>query len=97
AVGPFVGQVTQPTNDLHRGVRVLHPSTTSILAAVRELATYPHSCAVNPARHLLEVLDEDTARLDDDELTAEGFSDTVTSDPASADTWQIPKVEDESA
>jgi hypothetical protein len=97
AVGPFVGQVTQPTNDLHRGVRVLHPSTTSILAAVRELATYPHPCAVNPARRLLEVLDEDTAKLDDDELTAEGFSDTVTSDPASADTWQIPKVEDESA
>jgi hypothetical protein len=96
AVGPFVGQVTQPTNDLHRGVRVLHPSTTSMLAAVRELATYQHACTVEPARQLLEVLDEDAGKLADDDLTAEGFPDAVTSDPASADTWQIPKVEDES-
>jgi hypothetical protein len=92
AVGPFAGQVTQPTQDLHRGVRVLHPSTTSMLAAARELTTYQRECAVEPARFVLQVLDERAGRLGVSELTAEGFSDAVAPDLASADTMMLPKV-----
>src|SRR5690606_4675519 len=38
AVGPYVERVVQPTSDIHRGVRVLHPKPSSLLSAVRELA-----------------------------------------------------------
>ncbi|WP_243789375.1 hypothetical protein [Saccharopolyspora gloriosae] len=95
AVGPYVAQITQPTNDLHRGVRVLYPSTTSILAAARELATYERPCRVEPTRHVLRVLDERAGRISVAELTAEGFPDSVTPDLASANTLLIPKVQDE--
>lgn len=95
AVGPYVAQITQPTNDLHRGVRVLYPSTTSMLAAARELATCDRACGVEPARTVLRVLDERAGRISVAELTAEGFPDSVTPDIASANTLLIPKVRDE--
>jgi hypothetical protein len=94
AIGPFVGQVTQPTNDLHRGVRVLHPSPASMLAAARELATYQHTCAAESAQQLLMVLDEQAGELNIAELAAEGFPDVLTPDLASADTMLIGKVGD---
>ncbi|WP_460962131.1 hypothetical protein [Parasphingorhabdus pacifica] len=93
AVGPYVGQVTQPTSDLHRGVRVLFPSTTSLLAGARELATYEHACAVEPTQRLLRVLDEQ-AGVSVAELTAEGFPDSVAPDMAAADTMLITKITD---
>ncbi|MEU6132645.1 hypothetical protein ABZ805_26000 [Saccharopolyspora sp. NPDC047091] len=95
AVGPYVERVTQPTGDLHRGVRVLYPSTTSMLAAVRELATYERACGVEAARAVLDVLDEGTRSLSVAELTAEGFPDSVAPDLAAASTLLIPKVADE--
>lgn len=95
AVGPYVAQITQPTNDLHRGVRVLYPSTTSMLAAARELATYERACPVEPTRKVLRVLDERAGRISVAELTAEGFPDSVTPDLAAANTLLIPKVQDD--
>ncbi|GAA4858519.1 hypothetical protein [Saccharopolyspora rosea] len=94
AVGPYAGQVTQPTTDLHRGVRVVSPSTTSILAAVRELATYERDCPVEPARLLLRALDE-RIELGVADLVAEGFPDAVSADLATADTMLIPKVRED--
>lgn len=92
AVGPFVEQVTQPTNDLHRGLRVVPPTTTAMLAAARELAIYERACSVEPARRLLSVLDEQTGKLGAAELAAEGFPSTGTRDLGSAATVLIPKV-----
>ena len=40
AVGPYVSQVHQPTSDLLRGVRILHPEPKTLLTAARELATH---------------------------------------------------------
>ncbi|QUH01102.1 hypothetical protein HUO13_09960 [Saccharopolyspora erythraea] len=97
AVGPYVEQVTQPTSDLHRGLRVLHPTTTSMLAAARELATYERDCSVEKARQLLAVLGEEPGALGVAELAAEGFSDDVAPDLAVIDTMLIPKVGGEPA
>jgi hypothetical protein len=94
AVGPFVGQVVQPTVDLHRGVRVLHPQAKPLLGAVRELATYDRPCTVEAARALLAALAGPAVRLSTAELTAEGFSDVVTVDMASASTTLIPRIAD---
>ncbi|MEV0705503.1 hypothetical protein AB0I53_47385 [Saccharopolyspora sp. NPDC050389] len=95
-VGPYAGQVTQPTTDLHRGVRVVSPNTTSILAAARELATYELPCPVEPARQLLRVLDEN-CELGPAELIAEGFPESGATDLATADTMLIPKYTDRPA
>ena len=98
AVGPFVGQVMQPTTDLHRGVRVLHPRAKPLLNAVRELATYDRPCTVDQTRQLLRVLlgDQvvDQQALSTAELTAEGFPDVVSRDLASQSTTLIPKITD---
>lgn len=95
AVGPYVERVTQPTSDLHRGMRVLYPSTTTMLAAVRELATYEQACTVEAARRLLAVLNSNGRTPGVAELSAEGFPDAVTRDLAVAETMHIPKVIDE--
>lgn len=97
AVGPYIGQVTQPTNDLHRGVRVLYPSTTTMLSAARELATYERACPVEPTQRLLRVLGEQPGKIGVAELTSEGFPDTVTPDLATAETMLITKITDGSA
>jgi hypothetical protein len=98
AVGPFVGQVVQPTTDLHRGVRVLHPQAKLLLNAVRELATYDRPVTVDQTRQLLRVLlgDQvvDQQALSTAELAAEGFPDVVTKDLASQSTTLIPKISD---
>ncbi|GLZ33887.1 hypothetical protein Lesp02_60750 [Lentzea sp. NBRC 105346] len=94
AVGPFVKQVVQPTVDLNRGVRVLHPKPTSLISAARELATSSLPCGVEHAARLLAVLSPTGTPPKVPELLAEGFSDAVTPDLASASTMLIPKITD---
>ena len=92
AVGPYVGTVIQPTVDLNRGVRVLHPKPTSLLAAVRELATSDRPCSVDHAAKLLAVLSPTGTPPTTRDLLAEGFADAITSDLASASTMLLPKL-----
>lgn len=94
AVGPYVSQVVQPTTDLHRGVRVLHPQAKPLLTAVRELATYDRPCTVDQAKQLLTALAGDEVTLSTAELAAEGFPDVVNKDLASQSTTLIPKIAD---
>ncbi|MBB5808397.1 hypothetical protein F4560_008165 [Saccharothrix ecbatanensis] len=91
AVGPYVGQVVQPTVDLNRGVRVLHPKPTTLLAAARELATSDRPCSADHAAKLVAVLAPTGAPPDRRDLIAEGFSD-ATADLASASTMLLPKI-----
>ncbi len=91
AVGPYVGQVVQPTVDLNRGVRVLHPKPTTLLAAARELATSDRPCSAEHAAKLVAVLAPTGAPPTRQHLIAEGFSDTA-ADLASARTMLLPKV-----
>lgn len=92
AVGPYVGQVTQPTADLHRGVRVLHPEPRTMLTAVRELAVADRPCSVEQARRLLTALVGDQVPMLIGEVAAEGFVDAVTPDLATASTTLIPRI-----
>jgi hypothetical protein len=92
AVGPYVGQVVQPTVDLNRGVRVLHPKPTTLLAAARELATSDRPCSVDHAAKLVAVLITSGSPPGTRELLAEGFADAVTTDLASAHTMLLPKL-----
>jgi hypothetical protein len=55
AVGPYASQVVQPTSDLLRGVRILHPEPTTLLTAARELAVYQGRCSVDGAQAILAV------------------------------------------
>ena len=72
AIGPYVGQVTQPQMDLDRGIRVLHPMPTTLLAAVRQVAGDAPACTAEQAGGLLIHLCPDE-RFTTDELLAEGF------------------------
>ncbi|MEV4733112.1 hypothetical protein [Saccharopolyspora sp. NPDC049426] len=92
AVGPYVGQVMQPTTDLHRGVRVVSPNTTSILSAARELATYESPCGAAPALGLLRVLG---AEATGETLVEEGFPESPEVDLSSIDTMLIPKYSED--
>lgn len=91
AVGPYVGHVVQPTVDLNRGVCVLHPKPTSLLAAARELATSDRPCSADHAAKLIAVLAPTGMPPDRRQLIAEGFSDAA-ADLASASTMLLPKV-----
>ncbi|HTI23898.1 MAG TPA: hypothetical protein VL652_23070 [Kutzneria sp.] len=73
AVGPYVGQVTQPQMDLDRGIRVLHPMPTTLLAAVRDVAVGAPALTAEQAGGLLIHLCPDE-RFATAELLAEGFS-----------------------
>jgi hypothetical protein len=95
AVGPFVSQVFQPTSDLQRGVRILHPEPMTLLTAVRELAVFQRPCTVDEATQILAALDPSAPRLDPAELVAEGFSDLVGPGIGAASTALIPKIIDE--
>lgn len=87
AVGPYVRQVVQPTQDLVRGVRILHPEPLTLLTAARELATYDHACPAPQAARLLAALHPD-AELDVAALVAEGFPESA---PATRTTY-LPKA-----
>jgi hypothetical protein len=89
AVGPYVSQVHQPTSDLLRGVRILHPEPKTMLTAARELATYQRPCTVTQARAILAALSPDHAQID---LTGEGFTDSAVPAMAAASTTLIPRV-----
>ncbi|WP_156755466.1 hypothetical protein [Actinokineospora pegani] len=89
AVGPYVGQVSQPTGDLVRGVRILHPEPKSLLTAARELSTHGRVCPATDARKMLAALGVDLGHAD---LVAEGFGDVVTREVAAASTTFIPKA-----
>jgi hypothetical protein len=89
AVGPYVSQVDQPTSDLLRGVRILHPEPKTLLTAARELATYQRPCTVAQARALLAALSPDHADLD---LSGEGFTDSAVPTMSAASTTLIPRV-----
>ncbi|MCT2584155.1 hypothetical protein [Actinophytocola gossypii] len=92
AVGPYVSQVHQPTSDLLRGVRVLHPEPGKLLTAARELATHPRPCTVAQARAILHALAPGNATLAGLDLAAEGFADTAAPGLSTASTTLIPKV-----
>ncbi|MGW4209645.1 hypothetical protein ACWEIJ_16770 [Lentzea sp. NPDC004789] len=92
AVGPFVSQVVQPTSDLNRGVRVLHPKPSTLLSAARELATSSVLCTADHAVKLLAILQTTGTPPDARMLLPEGFSDAVSPDLAAASTMLIPKV-----
>ena len=92
AVGPFVSQVVQPTSDLNRGVRVLHPKPSTLLSAARELATSSVLCTADHAAKLLAILQTTGTPPTPATLLAEGFSDAVSPDLAAASTMLIPKV-----
>lgn len=92
AVGPYVSKVEQPTSDLLRGVRVLHPEPMTLLTAARELATHPRPCTVAQARELLAAIEPDNATIAALDLEAEGFTDTVQPDLSAASTMVIPRI-----
>jgi hypothetical protein len=94
AVGPYVGHVVQSTQDLHQGVRVLHPEPKSMLAAARELAVAERPCSVDQAFRLLAELVGDRVPMLIGEVAAEGFADAVTPDLATANTTLLPKITD---
>jgi hypothetical protein len=92
AVGPYVSQVFQPTADLARGVRILHPEPMTLLTAARELAVYQRRCSIAAARRIIAALAPDVPLPEPAELIAEGFSDAVMPDLAVASTTIIPRV-----
>ncbi|MET9231230.1 hypothetical protein [Lentzea sp. NPDC003310] len=93
AVGPFVSQVVQPTVDLNRGVRVLHPKPSTVLSAARELATSTVPCTADHAAKLCAILQTTGTPPDAKAFLAEGFSDAVSPDLAAANTMLIPKAQ----
>ncbi|MGH3758829.1 hypothetical protein [Actinophytocola sp.] len=92
AVGPYVSKVEQPTSDLLRGVRVLHPEPMTLLTAARELATHPRPCTVAQAHEILTALEPDNTTIAALDLEAEGFTDTVKPDLSQASTMVIPRI-----
>jgi hypothetical protein len=92
AVGPYVSQVFQPTSDLVRGVRILHPEPTTLLTAARELAVHQGRCSVEDAQAILAALQPDLAAPGVAELVAEGFADSVSASLAAAATTVIPRI-----
>lgn len=90
AVGPYVSQVHQPTSDLLRGVRILHPEPMTLLNAARELAVHQRPCTVTQARAIISALVPD---LDEVDLSGEGFASAAVPELAAASTTLIPRVQ----
>lgn len=90
AVGPYVSQVHQPTSDLLRGVRILHPEPKTLLTAARELAVHQRPCTVVQARAILAAIAPDHVEID---LSGEGFADTAVPEMSAANTTLIPRVQ----
>ncbi|HEU5471387.1 MAG TPA: hypothetical protein VFV67_12095 [Actinophytocola sp.] len=93
AVGPYVSQVVQPTSDLLRGVRILHPEPMTLLGATRELAVYSGTCTVDGAQRVISALSPDTT-VDPADLIAEGFVNAAFPTLNVATTTLIPRVRD---
>nr|WP_042189693.1 hypothetical protein [Kibdelosporangium sp. MJ126-NF4]CEL18828.1 hypothetical protein [Kibdelosporangium sp. MJ126-NF4]CTQ96319.1 hypothetical protein [Kibdelosporangium sp. MJ126-NF4] len=92
AVGPYVARVTQPSNDLARGIRILHPEPTTLLTAARELAVYEHRCSPQRANAILAALAPNHPPFTPEDLAAEGFTESAGAGLASASTLLIPRV-----
>jgi hypothetical protein len=92
AVGPYVSRVSQPTSDLARGIRILHPEPRTLLTATRELAVYERRCAVHPANAILAALAPDHPPFSADELVGEGFDRMAGQGLGTASTILIPRV-----
>lgn len=92
AVGPYVEKVEQPTADLMRGVRILHPEPMTLLTATRELAVRERPCTIREVQVILATLAPDARMPSDEDLSAEGFASS--SDMASASTTLIPRFRD---
>jgi hypothetical protein len=90
AVGPYVSQVHQPTSDLLRGVRILHPEPKTLLTAARELATHQRPCTVVQARAILNAIFPDHVDVD---LSSEGFTNSAVPAMSAASTTLIPRVQ----
>jgi hypothetical protein len=90
AIAPFVSQVSQPTADLMRGVRILHPEPMNLLTAARELATHSRPCTVAEVQRILAAV-HPGLDLDATELAAEGFQETHDS---ATSTTLIPRIVD---
>ncbi|MCR3719188.1 MULTISPECIES: hypothetical protein [Prauserella salsuginis group] len=91
AVGPFVEHVEQPADELSGPVRIVYPTSTSLLASIVSLSFAPQPLTVEQARAVVAALSPDT-EFDDDTLAGEGFAPTTsaattppaTSPPATA-------------
>ncbi|CAM4113236.1 hypothetical protein KIPE111705_41040 [Kibdelosporangium persicum] len=92
AVGPYVSRVSQPTSDLARGIRILHPEPTTLLTAARELAVYERRCSPQRANAILAALAPDHPPLSTEDLMAEGFANSADPGLAAASTLLIPRV-----
>ncbi|MFC4858386.1 hypothetical protein [Actinophytocola glycyrrhizae] len=90
AVGPYVSQVHQPTSDLLRGVRILHPEPKTLLNAARELAVHQRPCTVAQARAIIAALAPDLPEVD---LAGEGFAGAATPELGAASTTLIPRAQ----
>ncbi|HVK24812.1 MAG TPA: hypothetical protein VM677_25935 [Actinokineospora sp.] len=88
AIGPYVSQVSQPTADLMRGVRILHPEPMNLLNAARELATHPRPCTAAEAARILAAVHPAGTAPAPAELVTEGFP----RETAAATTTLIPRV-----
>jgi hypothetical protein len=73
AVGPYVESVEQPAADLAGNVRVLHPTPTSMLAAIVSLTSATTPLSVPVVQRLLHTLAPDAPQQPADLLIAEGF------------------------
>ncbi|GAB3485983.1 hypothetical protein [Amycolatopsis cihanbeyliensis] len=82
AVGPFVQAVDQPATDLTGDVRVVHPTATSMLAAVASLATGTNPMSTGQVRALLRALAPGAPEVREHELRAEGFVEAQPPVPA---------------
>ncbi|MEU6642246.1 hypothetical protein ABZ863_06815 [Saccharomonospora sp. NPDC046836] len=75
AVGPFVETVEQPPADLAGPVRVVYPTSTSMLAATVSLASAERVFTAEQVRALVRALEPDAPEQDDEVLAAEGFTE----------------------
>lgn len=92
AVGPYVARVSQPTTDLARGIRILHPEPATLLNATRELAVYERRCPAHRANAIIATLAPDLPPFSPEELAAEGFEGPASPDMSAASTLLIPRV-----
>jgi hypothetical protein len=92
AIGPYVSRVSQPTTDLARGIRILHPEPTTLLNAARELAVYERRCPVQRANAIVAALAPDMPQFSPEDLVAEGFDPGAGPELAAASTMLIPRL-----
>lgn len=72
AVGPFVEHVEQPAGELAGPVRIVYPTSTSLLASIVSLSSAARPFTVEQARAVITALSPDT-QFTDDVLAGEGF------------------------